>query len=497
MLTAPGRSAPSRRAFLRLVVRGASLATPGGLLAACTGQPATPRSSAPTARAPSQPAQHSGTPAPAQRPAPPATRAAEATPLASPTTTPAGKTAIRLALESGRVLRLAVGDLKAQFEKREPRVEVSLVEIGGTELLDALTRIGQARDPSLDVWMAGSGDVHGLMRAGFLEPLDPWVDRQQFAKVIPAETARISTDESDGRLYAVPTFTDCGLWLFNRKLFAEAGVDVARPPNRIEDAVEVLKRATVQSEDKPVWGLAFPGRALGSDRAVALLDFASLLIAHGGSFLDDKGRPTLNTDAARAALQVEHDLVHTWKVVGPNVPLMSSVDCVNAFRNGQVASILNYPGIYPLILEGPAMKSLDDLGFALPPWLNKATGYRRNGTWLGGRSWAMNRHAAADRREAGGRFVAYCFGDEGQLIAGSHLGQCARTDTVERLAARFPYLKLYPEAWKHGKVRPMDERWPAVADEVAMARADVVGRKRPVAQVTADLQERLERLWRD
>ena len=294
---------------------------------------------------------------------------------------------------------------------------------------------------------------------------------------------------------AVPSFADCNLWMINKRMWVEAGLDPNKLPTKIEDAVEAWKKLTKTSGAETIWGHIFPAQKKGSDWGTPIVDFMDLLLAHGGYMLDDKDYPNFNTDATKAAFQVEYDMVNTWKVVSPGVTAMNGTECTDAVKNGKAAGYVYYPGQTPILTQGPEMKSVDDILYALPPFYNSMTNYSRTGSWMGGRSWGMNKFISNERKEGSGQYINYAFSDEGQVTAGNQLGQCARIESIEKLSKKFPFLKMYPEAWKHGRTRPQTDKWVPMMDEVITAKSQVIRKEKSIDDAVKELQTRVEKIW--
>lgn len=165
---------------------------------------------------------------------------------------------------------------------------------------------------------------------GVLHPIDTYMERDGVSKdEFFSEAIRELTN--DGKLYGLPLTVDNRALFYNKKLFAEKGLN---PPTTWEELREAAKKLTVWNGDK----LERAGISL---QDVGL--FNMWLQQAGGQMLTDNGQKTaFNNEAGLTVLNFWKQLVFEDKVY--KVGFESGLDKgVDAFATGKVAMIYNGP----------------------------------------------------------------------------------------------------------------------------------------------------------
>ena len=180
----------------------------------------------------------------------------------------------------------------------------------------------------------------------------------------------------DGTRYAVPFDGDTQVLFYNKEILERNGVT---PPTTWDEYNAAVAKITAAEKDNGIYGAA----VMGQQTPIILMStYANRLAGFGGSFVDDNGKPTLDTDAAigaAAALQaVTADAMPT--------PLETGFDqALQAFLSGKVgfmefwtdlgtfaqdpsgSQIVDKWGVMQLPVGGTATESLASLnaGFAM------------------------------------------------------------------------------------------------------------------------------------
>lgn len=167
---------------------------------------------------------------------------------------------------------------------------------------------------------------------GILEPLDAYIaaDSYDLADFVPAA---LQDNQFEGKTYALPIAVHTQLLLYNKKLFAEAGI--AAPPTRISELQDAIVKLTKvdASGDITQLGMRAP-------------DYINLAYLFGGDWYDAEGNPTPDSAGNLAAL-------HFWV---DNVVTKYGVDKLQKFESGygEYASAQNpfYTGQVAMVLDG-------------------------------------------------------------------------------------------------------------------------------------------------
>lgn len=142
-----------------------------------------------------------------------------------------------------------------------------------------------------------------------------------------------------GSYHALWLNTDVRLFLWNKDLFRQAGLDPEKPPATWDEMISMAQQ--IQEKVPDVWGVGFPGLAQEgtADR------WYPLLFMGGGSIMsEDFTKATFNSDAGVNALQLYVDLVHKYKVTPQDVLSQDPDDVGAAVFSGKYAMMISNVG---------------------------------------------------------------------------------------------------------------------------------------------------------
>jgi multiple sugar transport system substrate-binding protein len=155
----------------------------------------------------------------------------------------------------------------------------------------------------------------------------------------------------DGVPYGIPTNNETMAFIYNAKIFADAGLDPNSPPKTWDDVVAYSK----QIHDK--LGIAGYGLVAKQNAGNTPFRFMPQLWAYGGGALDEAtDAPTyetimLNSPEAKAALQASYDMY----VRDQSVPVSALTNTQNEnqapFIAGQLAMMIAHPSEYAKMVD--------------------------------------------------------------------------------------------------------------------------------------------------
>jgi multiple sugar transport system substrate-binding protein len=245
----------------------------------------------------------------------------------APSSAPAGSTVNVLFIEphAGASEQLAAGFQ----ELTGATVNVTLVPYDQVEqraLEDV--RSGTGAFDVFDTWYVSVG---ALAAAGAIERLDglavtPEVDSRDF---IPSIYDPYSLFDR-GR-YALPFDGDAHVLFHNTEILERNGL---QPPQTWDEYAEAVRQITEAESENGVYGAAVMAQ---SAPIIIVSTFANRLAGFGGgTFLDDAGRPTINTDSAVSAAQ---SLLDVAPFALPTPTEVAFDQALPAFLGGQVAFV--------------------------------------------------------------------------------------------------------------------------------------------------------------
>jgi trehalose/maltose transport system substrate-binding protein len=219
------------------------------------------------------------------------------------------------------------------------RVEMVSTPAGSTERLALYQQLLAARSGDIDVLQL---DVvwPGILGAHLLD-LAPHVDRATLDAHFPAVVANNTVD---GRLVAMPWFTNAGVLYYRRDLLEKHGRQVPATWEALADTAQAIMQAERAAGDSRLWGFVFQGRAYEGLTVNALEWIAS---HDGGTIVEADGRITVNNPRAAAALTDAAAWIGT--IAPPGVLNYAEEEARAVFQSGNAVFMRNWPYAWPLM----------------------------------------------------------------------------------------------------------------------------------------------------
>lgn len=216
-------------------------------------------------------------------------------------------------------------------------------------------------DPeSVDGYMSlTSWDGEAFWKAGWYEPLEtyahsPTLTNPEFdiADFFP-NTLKIATVHNT--LIGIPLYPEEQLLYYNPEVLAAKGVSV---PQTIDQFTEAA--ATLYDKSSGFAGYISRGEGLQ-----AVYTIAPFLFAEGGRWLDDSGRPLLDSDAFVKALEVYGGTLH--KYGPPGIAGMSWSQATIVFAQGRGAMLTDSSNFVSTFEDPAKSKLAGKMGYAVLP----------------------------------------------------------------------------------------------------------------------------------
>ncbi|MBB1252225.1 extracellular solute-binding protein [Streptomyces alkaliterrae] len=276
------------------------------------------------------------------------------------------------------------------FTKLHPKVKVKHVSVDFGEANNKFKNAAPGKGGGApDVMRTEVAWVADFANLDYLAPLDgtPAIEDQD--DYLP--TAWGST-QFNGKTYAVPQVTDTLALFYNKKLLKEAGVEVPQSLEDVKKSAKKIKDKTGATAlylrgDDPYWFLPY-------------------LYGEGGDMLDaDAKKVTIDQEAGVKAFAAMKDLVDSKAAL---TDLTDGWDNgQTAFKNGDVAMMINGPWAIEDSLSGKQFKDKGNLGVAAVPAGSKAQGAPQGG-------WNLSVYAGSRNLDASYEFVKYMSSPEVQ-----------------------------------------------------------------------------------
>ncbi|MEZ5931921.1 MAG: ABC transporter substrate-binding protein [Alphaproteobacteria bacterium] len=253
-------------------------------------------------------------------------------------------------------------------------------------ILDLLAR----DDASVDIFQIDV--IWPSAMAGDLVDLTEHVPAEERAAFI---RTIVDNNTVDGRLVALPWFTDAGMLYYRKDLLDKHALPVPETYGELAEtalAVQTAERAGGQAD---LWGFVFEGQAYEGLTCNAL----EWISAHGGRILDDDGNIVVDSPASALALGGAAAWVDT--IAPPKVTQFVEEDARITFQLGNAVFMRNWPYAWSLLqAEDSAVKG--KIGVAPLP---KGGVHGQHSAVLGGWQLAVSRFS--ENQEAAIDFVRY------------------------------------------------------------------------------------------
>lgn len=143
--------------------------------------------------------------------------------------------------------------------------------------------------------------------AGWLEPLDSYIDDATKSDILPFALEGISYN---GKILGLPWKAEYMVMVYNKKMLEDAGITAA--PATWDELIQDSK--TLKEKGIVDYPIAF---TWGANYEQITSDYTMMVKSMGGQLFDDSGKPVFNTGAGVQALQMMYDMINTDKIVDP------------------------------------------------------------------------------------------------------------------------------------------------------------------------------------
>ncbi|HZW42958.1 MAG TPA: extracellular solute-binding protein [Dermatophilaceae bacterium] len=289
--------------------------------------------------------------------------------------------------------------LIATFNETYPNVKISYQSVPFGEAQNKFKTAAAAKSGAPDILRAEVAWVPEFASLGYLYALDDTSLVKDQADFLPTP---VGSTKFDGKTYGVPQVTDSLALMYNKKLFAAAGVEVPKTWAEMKAAA-----ATIKTKTKKDGAFLNPG-------GYFMLPF---VYGEGGDLLNAADKKiTVSSPEAIAGAAIAADLVKSPGFVKP--PATDAYGAMmKGFTAGNTAMIINGPWEVNNIKGAPAFGGLDNLGIAVVP-----AGSKRAGAPVGGHDYVIWSGMPTEKAAAATAFIAFMTSAETQATVADELG---------------------------------------------------------------------------
>jgi trehalose/maltose transport system substrate-binding protein len=298
----------------------------------------------------------------------------------------------------GIELKLCTQAVERWSEKTGYPAEIVSMPASASERLALYQQFFSAKQSSIDVFQI---DVvwPGVLQNHLLD-LTPYIPQEEvdrhFANIIENNTV-------NGKLLAMPLYTDVGILYYRKDLLEKYNASVPQTWAELTQTAQHIQAAERAAGNKDMWGFVWQGKAYEGLTCNAL----EWVSSNGGqSLVEPDGTITVTNPKAAQAI----DLAASW--VGTITPTgvlnYSEEEARGVFQSGKAVFMRNWPYAWSL-LQGPDSPTKDKVGVTMIP--HGAEGDPHSGT-LGG--WQMAVSNYSQQKEHAVDLLRYLTGPETQ-----------------------------------------------------------------------------------
>jgi sorbitol/mannitol transport system substrate-binding protein len=295
--------------------------------------------------------------------------------------------------------------LKGEFEKDHPKIKVKFVTMEENDLRDAVTKDVATQGGQYDIVTVGAYEVPMWAKNGWLTDLTKKATDDKTYDVDDLMTPVRNLLTVDKKLYAVPFYGESSFLMYNKDVFAAAGLTMPMNPtwDQVATLAKQLKtsdRAGICLRGKPGWGELFA-------------PLTTVVNTFGGSWYDQKWDATVNAPAFEKATSFYIDLV---KDAGESDPVSTGfTECLNLFSQGKAAMWYDATSAAGTLEDASASAVAGKVGYVHAPVVET-----KESGWLW--SWNLAVPKTSKKQEAAWTFASWATSKEYQKLVGTELG---------------------------------------------------------------------------
>lgn len=282
----------------------------------------------------------------------------------------------------------------AEFNKTYPNVTVKSKDAFPCEDPAKFTAMLQGGSQT-DTFYTYMTDLQQVLDAGQAADITAYVNDKTIPNLKDIDPAVLGVLKDGGKLYGLPTSNyQMGL-IYNRKIFADAGLDPNTPPTTWADVRKDAKIIQDKLGSKGIHG--YMDNSAGNQGGWHL---TSELYGVGSKVASDDGtKAAFNNDQAKTLLTTLHDMRWTDNSL-PATPGLVWGDVQKAMGTGKIGMYVGAPDDIPLVVQQYKAK-FEDIGMAPIP--------DGKTSLFGGADYMFKKSATPDQIKAGIAWINFKF----------------------------------------------------------------------------------------
>ena len=383
-----------------------------------------------------------------------------------------------------------INERLAEFQQRHPGLPVEL-EQAKWDQIDTKSMADFRAGITHDVILTSPQFLPKHFAVGDLLDLTPYLNWNKEQVKEFAWNPVWQACEPGGKRIGIPMGAHTRLCIYHKDMFAEAGLDAAKPPRTLEELVEFAQKLTrdVNGDGKiDTWGL---GIYFGPSRATIELAFAPIIWHFGGKLWDEGTKEAVFASKAGVrTAQFLSDLMNKYKVT-PRWAVSGTYDdtVLRGFLDRKIAIAWGWGSywIQPLEQMGfikgcfppTARGEMTKIGVFLTP-----TDVQAQFT----NAWAISVHALT-QRPVESVYLIDTFVKAEALRTFPDAGLPARLSTWELPEYQIDFYQIWLEAIQKGRSMPPTAHYEELANTVAAALQEILVKDTPIETTLLKFQK--------
>lgn len=334
-------------------------------------------------------------------------------------------------------------------------------------------------DTSVDVMGLDVTYISEFGSAGWLADLTDLVDPSVTEGMLtgPVEGATI-----DGKLVAMPWFTNSSVLFYRSDVLEELGAEV---PTTWEGWMELADKAV--GINGVEYGADF--QAAQSDALVC--NWVEYVWSNGGDILDKDGNPVVNSENNIEATEIMKKLVDEYAPEG--VTTYAETESEQVFKEGKCLFIRDWSGFWSSGQDEGSKVTGKIAATKLPVGPSGTESH----TCLGGLDLVINNNIDDQHKEAAADFISYMASPETQkemTLISSQPPVVESVYTDAEILEAIPFYEEFVDIIANGKSRPLSPKYAKVSDAIQRNIHEALVGETEVKDAIEALQGELEEL---
>lgn len=334
-------------------------------------------------------------------------------------------------------------------------------------------------DTSVDVMGLDVTYISEFGSAGWLADLTELVDPSVTEGMLtgPVEGATI-----DGKLVAMPWFTNSSVLFYRSDVLEELGAEV---PTTWEGWMELADKAV------GINGVEYGADFQAAQSEALVCNWVEYVWGNGGDILDEEGKPIANSENNIEATEIMKKLVDEYAPEG--ITTYTETESEQVFKEGKCLFIRDWSGFWSSGQDEGSKVTGKIAATKLPVGPSGTESH----TCLGGLDLVINNNIDDEHKEAAADFISYMVSPETQkemTLISSQPPVVESVYTDAEILEAIPFYEEFVDIIATGKSRPLSPKYAKVSDAIQRNIHEALVGETEVKDAIEALQGELEEL---